>query len=560
LSGLDVNQTWMNVIGNNIANDNTTAFKASRTLFQSQFYVDEQSSTAPNGDSGGTNASQIGLGSSVASVQQNFTQGSIQSTGVDTDMAINGNGYFVTQSATNAQQFTRDGAFTLDSNNQLVSSSGAFVQGYTADSTGNIVPGKLSNLTIPLGAATNAKATSNVTLTGNLDAGGVTAAGGSTITSQDLTLSAGAGGGTPTDTNLMTDLVSSASGDPVFTVGQTLTLNVQRDASALPASTFTVSATSTLSDFENFVNGSLGIDTTQAGSGTQLVAGTAANSVDLQIVGNSGTANALTMQSTSLVDSTGNAPLTLTESATGPTGESVQTSMTVYDSLGDPVAMNITAVLQSSDNTGTSWKYYVTSPDNHDTADPTNTLVGTGTLNFNTAGGLVGETGNQITIDRDGTGAEPDMSIDLNFGSVSALSEDATHEGSQLEMTTQDGVQLGTLSSFSVGTDGIITGSFDNGQTRTLGQLAVATFDNQDGLQDDGDNMYSTGPNSGSAVITAADTLGAGQVQSESLEQSNVDISNEFINMINASTGFSAASRVITTSDQMITDLLNSAR
>src|SRR5271170_7019114 len=88
LSGLDVAQTWMNVIGNNIANVNTTAFKASRALFQPQFYVTDQAGSPPTADSGGTNSSQEGLGASVASVQQDFTQGAIQTTGTSSDMAI----------------------------------------------------------------------------------------------------------------------------------------------------------------------------------------------------------------------------------------------------------------------------------------------------------------------------------------------------------------------------------------------------------------------------------------------------------------------------------------
>jgi flagellar hook protein FlgE len=346
----------------------------------------------------------------------------------------------------------------------------------------------------------------------------------------------------------------------VFTAGQTLTFSAKRDGSALPSTVFTVQPSSTLSNLQDFLNGSLGIDTSEAGAGANLAAGGAANSVDLQITGNSGAANVLAIQSTSLIDGTGSAPLTLTQSTAVPTGESVATSMTVFDSLGDPVGLNMTAVLQSSSNTGTSWKYYVTSPDNHDATNPDNTMVGTGTLNFDTSGNLTGVTGNQITIHRDGTGAQPDLAVDLNFTGVSALSEDASHQGSTLEMNTQDGVQLGTLTTFSVGTDGTITGSFDNGQTRTLGQLAMATFGNEGGLQDDGGNMYSTGASSGVAIISTPESLGAGQVRAESLESSNVDISKEFINMINASTGFSAASRVITTSDQLITDLLNSAR
>jgi flagellar hook protein FlgE len=150
------------------------------------------------------------------------------------------------------------------------------------------------------------------------------------------------------------------------------------------------------------------------------------------------------------------------------------------------------------------------------------------------------------------------MPVTLDFSGVSALSEDAAHTGSSISMSTQDGIQIGTLTSFSVGDDGIITGSFDNGDTKTLGQLALATFNNPNGLNDLGGNNYAASTSSGTPVIAAADRLGGGTIQSGSLEQSNVDLSTEFTNMIVASTGFSAASRVISTSDQMLTDLLNS--
>jgi flagellar hook protein FlgE len=131
---------------------------------------------------------------------------------------------------------------------------------------------------------------------------------------------------------------------------------------------------------------------------------------------------------------------------------------------------------------------------------------------------------------------------------------------SQLLMSSQDGRAIGTLTSFSVGANGIITGAFDNGLTSTLGQVAMATFDNVQGLTDQGGNMFTTGADSGTPKITGPLTLTAGAIRAGALEQSNVDLSKEFINMIIASTGFSASSRVISTSDQLLTELLNTSR
>ena len=102
----------------------------------------------------------------------------------------------------------------------------------------------------------------------------------------------------------------------------------------------------------------------------------------------------------------------------------------------------------------------------------------------------------------------------------------------------------------------MIVGAFTNGLTRPLGQVALATFSNNDGLVEVGSNMFTTGPNSGTPQVTSPQTLGAGRIIGGALELSNVDLSQEFINLILASTGYSAASRVITTTDQLMQQLL----
>ena len=161
-----------------------------------------------------------------------------------------------------------------------------------------------------------------------------------------------------------------------------------------------------------------------------------------------------------------------------------------------------------------------------------------------------------MTINRTATGAQTPLTISLDFSKMTAL----TDTSSTLLMSNQDGLSIGTLTSFSVGANGQITGAFDNGLTSTLGQVAVATFDNPQGLVDQGGNLYTAGANSGVPKITGPLQLDAGAIRAGSLEDSNVDLSKEFTNMIVASTGFSAASRVITTADQLIQELLNSSR
>lgn len=579
LSGLSVNQQQMGVIGNNIANSNTTAFKSSRVIFTTEAYVTDSSGSAASSNFGGTNPSQTGLGATIGSIQEDFTPGQIQETGISTDMAISGNGFFVTQSA-NGQQFTRNGAFTLNSSNQLVTTSGAFVQGYGVDANYNINTDTLQNITIPLNTLTTAQQTQNAAFTGTLNAGGQVATTGSVLTSEDMTTLGGST--TPTSTTLLTNLAdASSSSTPMFSVGDTLTVdaNLGSGSSATPLAplSFTVTATSTLQDLQDFMTQGLQIDTTapypssSPAPGVTLAAGTAPNSVDLNITGNAGTVNAITsINSTAILTSTGSGVPAFTSTTTA-TGESASTSFTAYDSLGNPVTIDVNATLQSTNNGGTVWQFIATSPNTAGASTftpgtPASAVVGEGTLAFNGNGQLVssGTTGTTINIDRTGTGANSPMQIKLDFSGMNAQnttnSVSSTGSTSTMKNSSQDGEQIGKLTGFTVGGDGVITGSFSNGVTRTLGQVAVATFTNQQGLTEDGNSMYSANGDSGQPVISGADTLGAGAIQGQSLEESNVDLSTEFVNLIMASTGFSASSRVITTADQLVQDLLNTNR
>lgn len=148
------------------------------------------------------------------------------------------------------------------------------------------------------------------------------------------------------------------------------------------------------------------------------------------------------------------------------------------------------------------------------------------------------------------------MLFDLELSGQTAAVTSLGSVNSSLAALSQDGAPIGTLQGFSVGQDGTITGGFSNGLTRTLGQVAVANFTNAEGLIDAGGNMYLAGPNSGEPLITTPLELGTGKVIGGALELSNVDLSQEFINLILASTGYSAASRIITTTDQLMQQLL----
>jgi flagellar hook protein FlgE len=565
LSGLDVNQTALNVIGNNIANANTPGFKSSSVVFSPQYYVTSSGASAPTSDFGGTDPSQLGLGAQVAAIEKNFSAGSLEDTGVDTDMAVNGDGFFVVQSG-GGQSYTRDGSFELNSQNQLVTTGGQFVQGYGVDSSYNIVPGQLQNIVIPLGAASTAEATQNVNLSGNFDSGGAVASGASILNSESLTTVGGAAA--PTGATLLTSVAATSSdATPLFTVGQTFTLAGEVGSQDMTPQTFTVGAGSTLSDLEGFLQNGMQINATAPAGPNGLTPGGSlvadpknANGVFLTLTGNTGSDNALSLPTGSFVDAAGDSPLTFAAgvdshgNTSNPVGESINTTAVVYDSLGNPLNVNINMVYESSNTSGTTWSYTATSPSNVSATG--NQIVGTGTLTYGNNGQLLTAVGTTLNIDRTGTGATSPLSVKLNFGSTTALAATS----SNFAVSSQDGSPLGSLSSFSIGSDGTITGSFTNGLTRTLGQVAVATFNNPQGLNDQGSNLYASTANSGAPIITTPMNLGAGSIKSGSLELSNVDLSTEFTNLIIASTGFSASSKVITTSDQLITDLLNTNR
>ncbi len=556
LSGLNSNQFKIDTIGDNLANVNTTAFKESRASFENQFALTLSGGTAPGNGYGGTNPSQIGRGSLLSGVQRLFTPGAIETTGVPTDMAIEGEGFFVISAANAQQAFTRDGTFKVDAQNQLVTADGFFVQGYGVDSDFNLVPGVLTNLTIPLGTLSTARATSRAFFDGNLNANGTVATQGTILNSQQLLSAPGV---PATDTTLLTSLRDAANpGALLFADGDVITVSgARRGGREVADASFTVSATSTLGDFAQFLNNTMGINSDPALTGQpgiRVSDGSTAPAGTLIVEGNVGTENALEIPLSS-IRSTNPAftnPFNFTQTQEA-NGESLFTTFQAFDSLGTPVQVNLTMTLESKSNSGNTWRFYMESPDD---TDASQVLGPTGTVTFDNDGRMISLTGNTIQVTRDSTGAVTPLQIELNFDDVTGL----TTDNSSLVMTTQDGFATGTLNNFSVGTDGVITGTFSNGLTRTLGQLALATFINPGGLIGSSNNLFLVGPNSGQPIIAPAGTGGSGKVIGGGLELSNVDMTREFIGLITASTGFSANGRVISTSNDLLNELLMIAR
>jgi flagellar hook protein FlgE len=182
-------------------------------------------------------------------------------------------------------------------------------------------------------------------------------------------------------------------------------------------------------------------------------------------------------------------------------------------------------------------------------------LIGLGEVTFDASGRFQSASNQSFSVIRT-NGAVSPLTVNMDFNSGTDAVSSLTDTASNLAAVFQDGSPIGTLSNFSIGEDGRISGSFTNGLTRTIGQIALAKFSNPEGLVDAGDNLFRTGPNSGTPLVAKPRDFGTGRLVGGALELSNVDLSQEFINMILASTGYSAASRVITTTDELINQLL----
>jgi flagellar hook protein FlgE len=401
ISGLKNHQTFMDVVGNNIANVNTTGFKQSRVTFQDILSQTVRGASGPQGGRGGVNPEQVGLGVLISGIDTIQTQGTLQSTGKLTDMAIQGDGYFV-MSDGKQNFFSRDGAFDMGIDGTLVNpSSGLHVMGWNSDPVTGLINTSVppSNITIPIGAGMTGKASTSLTVTGNLDSNNL---------------------------------------------------------------------------------------------------GGASNMVPL--------------------------------------------STTIYDSQGNAIPLT----LQLTKSASNTWSLATVA-----TAPAAITAGGSGTLTFTGSGKVAAGGGTFSLTVNPNNGATP-VTVTMDLTQVSQLASTP----SSLSSNT-DGASAGTLNSFTVGQGGNITGIYSNGYKQPLGQMALASFSNPSGLVKSGGNLFQSSANSGTANIGMPDSAGRGQIATGFLEGSNVDLAQQFTNMIMAERGFQANSRVITTSDEILQDLVN---
>lgn len=548
LNGLSLNETTIDVLGNNIANAGTNGFKASSVRFATQLSRTLSVGTRPTPEFGGTNPLQVGLGATVSVISRDFGQGSISNSTSPSDLAIQGNGFFVLDGP-NGRAYTRNGNFSLNSSSNLINDQGAFVLGYTVDDNFQLVTTQLSPLSIPLGDLNIAQRTQQALLGGALYPSGNLATQGAELLSAvmtDSTTSANA-----TDTSLLVDLINS-NGDPLFTLGQDLSFTPKKGGRTIGDGTFTVAATSTLAEFMAHMDALMGLQS--GGSipndgvlgvqpGVSLVGG------QIRIVGNAGTVNDLDINAGDIRSGSSVVPLTFTKQQAA-VGESTSTEYIVYDSLGQPIRLRVSMSLESRTTDNTSWRYLFESIDD----SRTDIALTSGIIQFNNEGQIAGDPRVTVTIERENVGAISPMQVTVDFSSVSGIS--SASSGSNLNLIDQDGAAPGTLQSFVISENGIINGVFDNGIIRTLGQVILARFANPNGLIEDGATTFKEGVSSGTAAYVTPGTFGVGTVRPGAIELSNTDIGKSLVDLIVASTNYRGNARVISSVQQLVDELL----
>ncbi|MEE0152218.1 MAG: flagellar hook-basal body complex protein [Acetatifactor sp.] len=560
VAGLKTHQTRMDVIGNNIANVNTTAYKSSSMTFSELMSQTTQKASGANATTGvgGTNAKQIGLGVKAGAINTAITtQGSAQSTGNPFDIMITGDNFFVVSNGSE-NFFTRDGSFYVDgAGNLAMTSTGYNVMGWGVDkTTGNIKQDTVTALRIMSSANMTypPEATTKANISGILDQNDkdVTSANGKTVNlnffdARGYSYTAKftfkqSGGDKTNEYSLELNKILDSTGKEIDISGitfgeqnleQTLSskLSLNTDSYKWDDATKTLQTTATppekVAELDKiFKNGALITDKDKAEEvqkNLDAIAkaygyeGSTDEFLKLYTTGKAGQVTVQTMLENMSKNMTGDDIL--------PKAKNEELTMTGRKFDGAKVVFDKdSGKLQSINNSTTNLST---------------------TLNFPATMGNF----SNITIDL----SECTNYDNKGTSTVGATSGDLDGLGT--------GRRLGDMIGVSIQKDGMIYASYDNGMTKLLGQIATAAFANASGLEKEGDNLYSATLNSGEFDGIGVDiTAGGGYMSTGQLEMSNVDLSSEFTEMITTQRGFQANSRIITVSDTLLEELTNLKR
>lgn len=560
VAGLKTHQTRMDVIGNNIANVNTTAYKSSSMTFSELMSQTTQKASGANATTGvgGTNAKQIGLGVKAGAINTAITtQGSAQSTGNPFDIMITGDNFFVVSNGSE-NFFTRDGSFYVDgAGNLAMTSTGYNVMGWGVDeTTGNIKQDTVTALRIMSAANMTypPEATTKANISGILDENDkdVTSANGKTVNlnffdargySYTAKFTFKQSGGDKTNeysmelnkildsTGAEIDISKLKFGNRSQQKMETkVTLNTDAykwDGKVLKTKDGTTEVANLADIFK--ADGSLITPADDAAAQKQQKA--------LDAIAKAYGYEGSTDEFLNLyITSTANK----------------DKQLTIQDLLGNMMAGKTTDVLPADGSAITmEGRYFegTTVVFNKDTAKLESVGGSTTNLNVNAAFSALGGNFSDVTID---------LSECTNYDNKGTSTIGATSGGLDGLGT---GRRLGDMIGVSIWKDGMIYASYDNGMTKLLGQIATAAFANASGLEKEGDNLYSATLNSGEFDGIGVDiTAGGGYMSPGQLEMSNVDLSSEFTEMITTQRGFQANSRIITVSDTLLEELTNLKR
>ena len=556
VSGIRAHQTRMDVIGNNIANVNTVAYKSQSMTFNEVFYQTTQTATGPNATTGrgGTNAKQIGLGSSVGAISTSITsEGSTERTDNATDLAITGANAFFIVSSGGETFFTRAGNFTRDEAGALVTQSGANVMGWQVDpTTGQIKKDQVSALRI----MQESNLTSPAEATTNAVCGGIVDKNSTEITSES---------GYAMNLNFFDALGYSYTAK--FAVK-----GVDTDAGTYTVELSAIYDSSNKNILEEFLaNGGNLSDVFGANaSGGITNAQTAYNAISTEWT-DTGASNSFGGNTYHQFRNSSGEMYYINTTQNAATGQYDSKVYRAITSAGGVVKgyEAVTDVSLSDIYTGLQPGATINSITDGNPPTIEATAVNY-ELKFDTGTGKgkfvsVGDSTNgSVTLNMKQLGDQfENISIDFtqcknsNNGGTSTVGMDA----GAIDGTTGTGKKLGALTGVYVDTNGKIYGSYDNGNTVLLGQIASARFANAAGLEKVGDNCYRTTLNSGEFDgIGVEITSNGSTMNSGELEMSNVDLASEFTEMITTQRGFQANSRVITTSDTLLEELINLKR
>ncbi|MBQ8137907.1 MAG: flagellar hook-basal body complex protein [Lachnospiraceae bacterium] len=536
VAGLKTHQTRMDVIGNNIANVNTTAFKSSTINFSDLMSQTTQQASGPNATTGtgGTNARQIGLGVKTGAITMNIEgQGSAQSTGNPFDIMITGNNFFVVSNGL-SNFFTRDGSFYVDgAGNLAMTSTGYNVMGWVLDETTNEIKKDTvqalrimsdANMTYP------PEATSKAKVAGILD---------------------------QNDTDVTSDAGKNINLNFYDALGYSYTARLTiKDSDT--AGSFSVELTKLLDSNGNTID----ISKIEAFGVNQTLDKTTLTRDP-----------AYTWDGNDLKDADNNVVATVPP-AKDADGNYTEEALKGLDAIakaygygGDTEGFLKLAQDTDSDKTLDSTIADMLTAALPDVIEIDGRKIDGINVNFNTnTGAFTGINGTGATTAVLGLkqlgGNFEDVTID--FSDISMFNNNGT---STVAATSGDdkgigsGRMLGDMIGVSIAKDGLIHASYDNGMTKILGQIATASFANSSGLSKEGDNLYSATMNSGEFDGIGVDiTSTGGYMTTGVLEMSNVDLSNEFTTMITTQRGFQANSRIITVSDTLLEELTNLKR